>query len=137
MQVQPGFSLRLIFHLKAGTTWTGTLDSPDQGAKDISLSSVQAKGDSLKLACSQLHLSYEGVLQGDTIVGTFRHMGSFPLTLTRHENAPLKRPQDPSRPYPYEEELMSIENPSAQIRLSATLTKPTATKKAKNGLPSY
>lgn len=37
----------------------------------------------------------------------------------------LKRPQEPTRPYPYHEEEVSFENKTARITLSGTLTKPT------------
>ena len=49
---------------------------------------------------------------GNTISGTFTQAGnSFPLDFERVENAPeLNRPQEPKKPYPYNEEEVSYEN---------------------------
>ena len=49
-------SLALVVHLKqTGNTWQGTMDSPDQQAFGIPLSSVTVVGDSLSIKTFSSH----------------------------------------------------------------------------------
>jgi len=105
-----------------------TLDSLDQGAMAIP-ATVERKGDSLKLVFKALGATYEAKIKSDrsAISGTFTQ-GATPmaLDLTRaNPAAQAKRPQNPVKPYPYREEDVVYDNPSAPgVRLAATFTIP-------------
>ncbi len=132
LKVQPQLTLRLVIHLKSGTPWTGSLDSPDQGANGMPLSSVTVEGNQLKLEMQDLQLSYQGSLLADSVVGTFRQgMLQLPLVLHRKPIARAKKAQEPTKPYPYEVEELKIYNPDAQIHLAASLSKSTDSKRQK------
>ncbi|HMV08464.1 MAG TPA: alpha/beta hydrolase [Cyclobacteriaceae bacterium] len=123
-----GMQLRLVFNItKSGSTYTSTLDSPDQGAKGIPVSSTSFENSTLKIAVAAAGIQYEGTLAPDsTITGTFKQAGqSFPLNLTK-QKAEVKtlRPQEPVKPYPYYEEDVTFENKTASITLAGTLTLP-------------
>jgi pimeloyl-ACP methyl ester carboxylesterase len=117
--------LRLVVNItKADDGYTSTLDSPDQGAKGIPVTTTSFKNDTLKFSVANLGADYVGVLKQDTITGTFTQMGRpFPLQLARGK-VELNRPQEPTKPYPYYEEEVTFENKEAGIKLAGTLTLP-------------
>ncbi|GHT72399.1 alpha/beta hydrolase [Bacteroidia bacterium] len=124
-----GMQLRLVFHItKTDTGYSATLDSPDQGAKDIPTTSANFENLVLKIAVASIGAGYEGTLENDTIItGTFKQMGqSFPLNLSRAtiEKEPLIRPQEPVKPYPYNEEEVVFDNPMDGVTLAGTFTYP-------------
>jgi len=108
------------------------MDSLDQGAKGLPVTSVTRDGESLKLELKQLGGRFEGKIAPDltTIDGTWTQGGNaLPLVLKRVKNAAeleRRHPQNPVRPYPYRDEEVSYLNPSAGITLAATLTIPPA-----------
>jgi len=120
--------LRLVVTLKrVGAGWTGTLVSLDQSAAEIPIDSVNVDGDRLRLASPKIGATYEARLAGDKLTGTFTQNGAvLPLDLERTTKPPVAkpRPQDPSRPFPYEEIDLRVENPSAGLTLACTLTEP-------------
>ena len=123
--------LRVVVHIvNTADGLTATMDSPDQGAAGIPVSSVTRNGATLKLAIGAVGATYEGAInQGlDAIAGTFTQNGaSLPLTLKRVKDGAIpepKRPQNPAKPYPYGEEDVVYDNPPAGIRLAATFTIP-------------
>src|SRR6185436_1656548 len=69
-----GMQFRLVFNIsKTGNGYTATMDSPDQGAKDLPLSSITYEASVLKLALSDAGIEYEGTLNKEhIIVGTFK-----------------------------------------------------------------
>jgi pimeloyl-ACP methyl ester carboxylesterase len=121
-------NLRLVLKIKrAGAGWTATVDSIDQRANDIPVDTVTLDGDKLKLALPKINASYEGRLDGDRLVGTFKQNGAaLPLELEKTARPPVTtaRPQEPKRPLPYEELDVSVENRAAAITLACTLTEP-------------
>lgn len=123
-----GMQLRLVFNVtKSGNAYTSTLDSPDQGAKGIPVSSTSFENSTLKIAVASAGIQYEGTLGPDsTITGTFKQAGqSFPLNLTKQKaEVKVLRPQEPVKPYPYSEEDVTFENKGASITLAGTLTLP-------------
>lgn len=123
-----GMQLRLVFNVtKSGNSYTSTLDSPDQGAKGIPVSSTSFENSTLKIAVASAGIQYEGTLGPDsTINGTFKQAGqSFPLNLTKQKaEVKILRPQEPVKPYPYYEEDVTFENKTASITLAGTLTLP-------------
>jgi uncharacterized protein len=125
-----GIELRVVFHVarKADKMLSATLDSPDQGAKDIPVDKVTFQGGKLSLGAASIGGSYEGTLNaaGTEIDGTWSQGGgSLPLKLTRTDVAPVvRRPQEPQRPYPYDEIEVKVENKAASVTLAGTLTLP-------------
>jgi len=122
-----GINLRIVFHVnQVGDGYTATMDSPDQGASGIPVTSATFKDMKLSLAIPNISLQYEGEFKIDSIVGTFKQGGlSIPMTLKRTPVI-LNRPQEPAPPYPYRSEDITFENKSAGITLAGTLTMPTA-----------
>jgi fermentation-respiration switch protein FrsA (DUF1100 family) len=127
----PGAELRLVFHIERDedSVLSGTLDSPDQGAYGLRLSTVTEEAGAVVFAIASLGGRYTGQLSADsrTIDGQWAQGGgSFPLDLERGDASALalKRPQEPQPPYPYEVMDVGFENPQAGIRLAGTLTVP-------------
>jgi dipeptidyl aminopeptidase/acylaminoacyl peptidase len=120
--------LRVVFKIatKGDGSLAGTLDSLDQGARDIPLSAVSAKEAAVRFEASGIGGVFEGKADksGTEIAGEWKQGGGvLPLVLKRVEKvAALKRPQVPQRPYPYREEEVTCENPAAGNRLAGTLT---------------
>ncbi|MCC9136701.1 alpha/beta hydrolase family protein [Pontibacter silvestris] len=70
--------------------------------------------------------AYEGKLTGaETINGLWKQGGqTFPLQLRKGATTPLKRLQEPGKPYSYQETEVTVDNKGAGIRLVGTLTLP-------------
>ena len=124
-----GTQLRIVFNInKTETGFSSTMDSPDQEAKGIPVTSTSFENQTLKLTVANLSVEYQGTLDKDNvIVGNFKQRGmSFPLNLSKEmvEKEKLTRPQEPKKPYPYYEEEVTFENAKADIQLAGTLTLP-------------
>ncbi|MCB0728128.1 MAG: alpha/beta fold hydrolase [Ignavibacteriae bacterium] len=125
-----GTQLRLIINIsKTVDGYTSTLDSPDQGAKDIPATSTTFENNTLKFTVTKLQLEYTGVLDADgkEITGTLTQGGgSLPLDLSREsvEKETVTKSQDPVKPYPYYSEDVKFMNDKAGIELAGTLTIP-------------
>jgi uncharacterized protein len=103
--------LRLAFHVdqQPDGSLRVTLDSLDQGATGIPVDRATLTGSTVRFELSRLHASFEGKLDGDTLVGTFTQGQPLPLALSRVDRIEEpKRPQLPSRPFPYQELEVSI-----------------------------
>ncbi len=125
-----GIELRIVFKLFQGPEGilSATMDSPDQGAKDIPIDEVIFENGNLRLEIKSAMGVFEGKLQDDnlSIEGEWKQSGrSFPLVLERiDEVVELLRPQEPNKPYPYQEEEVVYENKQAAVKLVGTLTLP-------------
>src|SRR5687767_11173206 len=66
--------LRLVLHIsKTDTGYSATMDSPDQGAKGIRVTSINFEDSKLKFLVATARIEYEGVLGTDSIiVGSFK-----------------------------------------------------------------
>ena len=123
-------ALRVVFHLKQSRSggWTGTMDSPDQGARGIPIPSVTFDGKRLVIDFPNIQARFDGVAQPDRrIVGTWTQGGrQLPLALIRSAtpNAAPKRPQEPRGPFPYRTEEVVFDSVARGVRLSATLVVP-------------
>ena len=122
--------LRLVLHIdRQPVGWSATFDSIDQNARGIPIDGVIVTGRRVWLASSRIKASFDAVLDGDRLTGTFRQRGlELPLALTRTA-APLAvvaQPQTPTRPFPYDELMLAIDNPAGHDTLGCTLTKPRA-----------
>ena len=124
----PGFQIRLVFHInKTDLGLSSTMDSPDQAAFGIPMSSTVFENSKITLKLTDAAIEYTGELKEGKFVGTFTQQGrSMPLDLQREaiEKPVAKRPQEPREPYPYFSEEVAIENPGAGVTLSGTLTLP-------------
>ena len=124
--------LRTVFHItNAADGLKATIDSPDQNATGLPVSSVELSGSSIKLESKRLNAIYEGKISSDfaTLDGTWKQgAGEWPLLLKRvkdkSEIEPPPRPQNPKKPYPYREEDVTYDNKVQGDRLAATLTIP-------------
>ncbi len=122
---------RIVFHISnTPDGLSATADNPDQNVSGISVSSVTHNGATLTLEMKSVATAFSGTINQDltAIEGTFTFSGaSIPLVLKRVKNLAeleLRRPQNPTRPYPYIEEEVTYNNSAAGIQLAATLTIP-------------
>lgn len=117
--------LRLIFDITPTEGgYTSLMDSPDQGAKGIPITSTTYADGKLKLSANNLGIIYEAALQQDNLEGTFSQSGtSIPLKMGREE-IKARRPQTPPKPFPYKSEDVCFDNAKAGITLAGTLTIP-------------
>jgi len=124
-----GVQLRLIFNIiQTENGYSSTMDSPDQGAKGIPVTTTSYENSILKLEISSAGIQYEGTLDKENVfIGTFKQAGqSFPLNLAKEkvEKEKVIRPQEPTKPYPYYSEDVKFENIKDKIVLAGTLTLP-------------
>ena len=125
-----GIELRLVFHITQteDRVLTATMDSPDQGANGIPVSTVLVHGDSISLEVAVARGIYRGVMdrEAEAIHGVWEQGGQrFPLPLKPLTDADvIKRPQMPKPPYPYAVEEVSYPNPVSGFQLAGTLTLP-------------
>ena len=128
-----GTQLRLVFHIsKTGDGYTSTMDSPDQHANGIPVSSTTFRDSLLHLEVKMAQIVYDGKLSGTEIHGTFKQGGlEIPLNLSREVIAAAKinRPQEPKPPFPYKSEDVIFSNQKAGLSLAGTLTLPAGTGK--------
>ena len=123
----PAGSLTIVFHIKHTEqgTYVATLDSPDQGTKDIKTETTSFQDSTLTVQIPIIHASYKGKLNADqTITGTFTQGMPLPLNLTKGEFSGPKRPQEPQPPFPYKVEEVNVKNTQDGITLAGTLTLP-------------
>ena len=123
--------LRVVFNLKINEydSLIATLDSPDQGAKNIPTGKTTLEGKNIEITVPRLLAEYSGIVKNDTLIeGTFRQAGKvLPLDLIRQPKTmtfDLKRPQEPKPRFPYSSEEVTFSNEKAGINLAGTLTIP-------------
>ena len=118
-------SLTLVLHLKQADGYVEVaLDSPDQGAKNLSAAKEYLSDDSIAITLDYLNVTYTARLKNEKLDGTFTQNGiSIPLVLSRGV-AERKRPQYPQPPYPYETEEVMFPNVTDYATLAGTLTWP-------------
>jgi pimeloyl-ACP methyl ester carboxylesterase len=129
----PGEEVGVLVTLqqKEDRSWTGTIDIPMQGAKGLALMNITVEGAVLSFSMTSVSgNTFKGTLadDGGTIAGDLiQGLVKFPFKLVRNQTVQAtkpNRPQEPQKPYPYEEREVSYENRKAAIRLAATLTIP-------------
>jgi len=124
-----GSKVRLVLKIqKSANGYAAKFDSPDQGATDLPIDSIVLDGNKLSFSAAKFGISYEGTLSetGDEISGSFRQgPGSTPMVFKRVAEVPaVNRPQDPKKPYPYEEQEVSYRNEKDNVKIAGTLTLP-------------
>ncbi len=110
--------LSLVLHIED----TCIMDSPDQAFYGIKAQIKDISETSVCIKVPELHVTYNGTLQGDSLIGTFKQMGiKFNLPMGR---GPLvrNRPQTPVPPLPYDTEDLEFMN--GNVTLAGTLTLP-------------
>ncbi len=125
--------LRLRFVIAEGDEGlSATVFSIDQGNTEIPVETITTNGDTISMSMPMVGASYKGALSAEDgrITGTFTQAGaSFPLILERApygegEAGPVRRPQDPSEPYPYLAEDVTFANREEGHTLAGTFTRP-------------
>jgi uncharacterized protein len=121
--------LRVIFNISivSKDSLVATLDSPDQGAKNIKLGAVTYAGEKLKISAPLLLAEYNGTVKNDTVIeGTWKQSGNtMPLNLKKlRKTFSINRPQEPKPPFPYVAEEITFNNDKFNIKLAGTLTIP-------------
>ncbi|MEM0942150.1 MAG: alpha/beta hydrolase [Bacteroidota bacterium] len=124
-----GMQLRLVFHIiETDNGFVSTMDSPDQGAKGIPVTSTIFESPTLKLQVSNARIEYIGEFSGNQITGIFKQAGKeLPLSLAR-ENAKKEavtlKPQEPIPPLSYYTENINFKNEKTNFTLAGTLSLP-------------
>ncbi len=127
-----GIQLRLVFNItKTENGFSATMDSPDQGAKDIPVTKTTFENSKLKLEITNAQIEYVGELKENLISGIFKQGGrEFPMNLSKEkiEKQTVVRPQEPKKPNPDTEVLTFnteeiIINPLIKGSLSTPLQK--------------
>ncbi|RJP65231.1 MAG: alpha/beta hydrolase [Ignavibacteriales bacterium] len=121
--------LRLVIRveMKDGKL-SALLDSPDQGTKDIPISEIKLKADSVFVTSTLIGGKFDGLFFKDSlkIAGIWKQGGgSFPLELRKVDKVEgPKRPQEPKPPFGYNTEDIEFDNVKAGIKLAGTFTYP-------------
>ena len=118
-------SLTVVLHLEQADGYVkASLDSPDQGAKDIPANKEYLSDDSIAVKVEMIGATYRANLKDGKLDGTFSQSGmKFPLVMTKGMPE-VKRPQEPKPPYPYETEEVTFKNEKDSATLAGTLTWP-------------
>ena len=96
-----GFDLHIVFNVSDTTgTLSTTMDSPDQNAYGITVDSTLFRNDSVYFGIPPIKGFFDGVLQGDSIAGTWHQGGNaWPLVLKKTEKVEKpERTQTPQKP---------------------------------------
>lgn len=131
LKPSPLVELRLVLELTnnapAGRLG-GVIVSVDQGHARIPLTTLTEQAGEVRFEARSVGGVFDGRLSADgsEIVGQWQQGGGkTPLSFKRLAKAPqLNRPQEPKKPYPYEEEEVTIPNSATGVTLAGTFTKP-------------
>ncbi|QYJ67337.1 alpha/beta hydrolase family protein [Flavobacterium litorale] len=128
--VFPGGKLRIGLNIKkVEQGYTATMDSPDQGVKDIPVDKISYENKVLTFNISAISANYKGEYKDNGFTGTLTqnnmdialNLGRTPI---KADDKAKERPQEPKKPYPYYSEDVTFKNEKAGITLAGTLTMP-------------
>ncbi|RKX78095.1 MAG: alpha/beta hydrolase [Spirochaetes bacterium] len=125
-----GQELRIVFKINRTKTgsWEATMDSPDQGVKDIPVKNIKVEGMSIRIDIPAIGARYKGELNESELMikGIWQQAGGdYPVDLQPvKEVTVIERPQDPHPPYPYISRDIRFKNEEDGITLAGTLTIP-------------
>ncbi|PYU44567.1 MAG: alpha/beta hydrolase [Acidobacteria bacterium] len=125
-----GMRLRLQLHVSHDDQkqLVAALDSPDQGVSGLPAIQVSQKGAGFHFEIPVVGGVYDGTLNAAkaTITGSWtQNSVEQKLDFQRSDQLlELVRPQNPAKPYPYQEEEVIFTNGKAKISLAGTLTVP-------------
>ena len=130
MQTKIG-PLEVYFEIEsaAATPYLAKLTIPAQKVRSMPVQEVRFTAPDLVLDMSSFGIVFEGKMAADaeSIAGVFK-AGPDAMDLILRRSAAgvpeMGRPQDPKKPYPYEEVEVRVPNREAGINLSGTLTIP-------------
>ena len=129
---KPG-QLKIVFRVSKNEDgkFIAYTDFPDVEAWSMPTDFISSDGRNVKFDMYNIRCIYEGKISqnGRSIDGKFKGPdgGGMPLVLEIVDNPPVrtsKRPQEPKKPYPYKEEIVSFENRLDKVTLAGTLTLP-------------
>ena len=121
---------RIVFNIISSDegNYKATMDSPDQGAKDIPVDKVTLAGENLKIEMPAIRGEYNGLVNSESnkIEGTWTQAGiNYQLDLEKADKPiVINRPQEPKEPFPYNSEEVTYENTLAGNTLAGTFTFP-------------
>jgi pimeloyl-ACP methyl ester carboxylesterase len=130
LKASPVMDLRLVLEIEdaADGSLTGVLISVDQGGVRIPLTTISGNSGAVRVEAGAIRGAFEGVMNanGSEVSGQWRQGGNeLPLVFRRLAAAPtFGRPQDPTPPYPYDEEEVTFSNRQAAVTLAGTFTRP-------------
>jgi len=126
----PAAKLRLVLKIKrdgASGALSGTMDSIDQGARDLPINVLTFESGKLHLEMWAIDARYNAIMSeaGEEMSGTWTQgTSSLPLAFKRDAKVPVVlRPQEPVRPLPYREIEVTYDS-APGVKLAATLTLP-------------
>jgi uncharacterized protein len=135
LKINSAVSLRIVLKVfnNSDNSLGATLESPDQGTKDIPISSITLTEDSLKFESKLIQGKFAGNIIKDSAIARGKWKQAvldLPLELKKVDKlTEVKRPQLPQKPYPYNDEEATFENKSAGISLTGSFTYPKENKK--------
>ena len=125
-----GMHLRLQLHVSHDTEGLliGALDNLDQGVTGLPAINVTEKGSAFHFEIPAVGATFDGTLNAakNALAGEW----SMGLTTDKLEfkrsdqPSELRRPQTPTKPYPYREDEVAFRNEAADVTLAGTLTLP-------------
>lgn len=122
-----GATIRLILHVTTDARGTiVTLDSPDQLAYGVPLSTLVRTGQTVRFSLNGSSFTGTLAADGQVIGGTWSgpdYKGALLLTRRATQAAAPRRPQTPQPPFPYRAETVTVES-APGVRLAGTLTLP-------------
>jgi len=130
LKVSPAVQLTIVLHIdkKDDGSLSATMDSPDQSAYGIKIDQISFVGDSLQFTIAVIGGKYSAVYNKDSMMfsGSWSQGAySFPLNFKKTEKVEeVKRPQLPTKPYPYNDEEVLFENKIDNIKLGGSFTYP-------------
>jgi pimeloyl-ACP methyl ester carboxylesterase len=130
LKINAGIELRLVLKVEKGkdSRLKAALASPDQGANNIPISTIELKDETLTFESKVIGARYSGkkTKEGAGFEGQFTQGGlKLPLVLKKTEKLSVApRPQTPKPPFPYRSEDVTYENKAGGVKLAGTLTLP-------------
>jgi hypothetical protein len=128
-KLNAGITIRIVFHLNKGAdgVYTGTMDSPDQGARGLQLGTIGLLKDSVIIEVPIAKGYFRGLQVSDSLLNGVWLQGpaKFPLQL-KHVLAVsvANRPQTPKPPFSYVVEDLVYNNADNSMQYGASFTYP-------------
>lgn len=127
-----GVSLTLIFDIKESSLnnkrgiYSSELSVPQQGARNIPMSSTQIKKNKISIKSNVLGLEYQGKLEKNVLIrGEFEQNGqTFLLVLTKANEIQEELRQKPKPPFPYRSRNVQFSHGNGFIRFFGTYSYP-------------
>ena len=123
-----GMPLRVVFHIsKVENTYSSTMDSPDQNAFGIPITSTAFSENTLTIISKEMSATYTATFIENKFEGVFDQMNNkMPLILSREalDKTVINRPQEPKPKFNYVMEEVKFTNSKDSVTLAGTLTLP-------------